>query len=218
MMTNFYQVLKIEATATSDEIKAAYARERANRIAQAGANDLGIDEELRTLDEAYATLSESGRRAAYDRSLRQDSTTMELTLPGQPAAPVILADAPVAQIRQSCPHCGAPNPIQATICIECGRQTTRPCPKCGQAVVLGQTVCPRCETFIPEYDQRRFAEAYAVKQQVESERRETDARTVVADRVYSARIWMGTFFWVFVIGLCIVLMILASVLSNYANR
>src|SRR5215207_7985736 len=101
MMTNFYQVLKIEATATSDEIKAAYARERANRIAQASVNDLGIDEELRTLDEAYATLSESGRRATYDRSLRQDSTTMELTLPSQSAAPVILADAPVPQIRQS---------------------------------------------------------------------------------------------------------------------
>lgn len=217
-MTNFYHLLKLEPTATLDEIKAAYARERASRIAQGSEGNLHINGDLQALDEAYATLIEPSSRAAYDRMHSSAPTTTMIALPGQLALSTISVGRPLPIVQQPCPACGVPNPIQAVMCTVCGRQMTRPCPKCGRAVMLSETVCPRCETFIPEYDQRRFAEAQTVKQQVEFERREADEHTTAADKVYQAQIRMGMLFWVVVTGLCIGLAVLGIVLLNYLNR
>ncbi len=73
-MNTYYTVLEIPATATTDEITAAYQRLRERyspeRVAELGAEFRKIAEErCAALDEAYTVLSDAERRAEYDRGL-----------------------------------------------------------------------------------------------------------------------------------------------------
>jgi len=117
-----------------------------------------------------------------------------------------------------CPHCGASNPEQATTCGRCGGQMSRSCPVCGQPVLLGQTACVRCGTFVPEYDQRRFAEGVATEQRVQHERIESDARAEVVGEVYQATAKRGAvFLTLMVVFLCILAVLAVNVFSRFAQ-
>jgi len=208
-------------TASEDDIRSAYVRERARWMAES-IDEKTMEEALQSLDQAFAILSDAGHRAAYDRTLQGElrSTALSVTsIPSVAGLPTAILAPPTTPIVQhACPWCQAPNPVQATICRECGKQMSRPCPKCNQSVGLDQTICPRCQTFIPEYDQQRFSQSIAVEKQIQEERRATDASTVAADHVYRAGVRMSLAFWIVVILLCIGLAITAAILSNYLNR
>lgn len=214
-MTDYYQLLNLQPTATTSEIKTAYAHKRAKLSTSEAETEEQIAEQLSALDEAYAMLNDPNRRAAYDRSLHADSQAKALAIAEQPSAIVAPHAPPVPIVQQACPHCGALNPIQATMCSECGEQVSRPCPNCGQPVILGQTVCTRCDTFVPEYDKRRFAEAVSTEQRVQQERRASEARVAALEVVHRANARWGALFWLVVVALCIGLTVLAVFLSNY---
>ncbi|GEM_PF-2085672 len=220
-MKTHYELLNLPSTATVDEILAAYTRERARCIADGG-DDSTIEATLQSLDEAYAILSDPGQRVAYDRSLQTSAAIRSLALPGQPIPTDLPATIPAPLsapvVQHKCLRCGAFNPVQATICRKCGNQVSRPCPHCSQTIALDQTVCPRCATYVPEYDQRRFAQGLAVERQINEERRMTDARTVAADQVYRSRVRLGLVFWSVVGMLCFALAILTVLVSNYLSQ
>jgi len=62
-LPNFYELLDVEPTASADEIKAAYRRLARQAHPDAGGNS-GL---FRLIDQAQATLTDPGKRAAYDR-------------------------------------------------------------------------------------------------------------------------------------------------------
>jgi ribosomal protein L40E len=214
-MANYYELLNLQPTATVAEIKEAYLRERARLAGES--DDNKPQEQLKELDTAYAVLVDPNQRAAYDRTLNIGAQSQALVLTQTPLpATVVTPQVPTPQ--QACPHCGALNPIKATICAECGKQISRPCPQCGQQVIMGQTVCSRCNTFIPEYDQQRFADAIATEQQVQQERREAQSRYDTMLAADHARINFGIIFWGVALFLCMALMLFAVVLMyNWAR-
>lgn len=213
---DLYRVLNLLPTATAEEIQAGYARERARTIAEIEDPDEAA-RCLAALEEAYATLSDASRRAAYDQS--HASKASEALIPvGQPAS-IVMPQAPATPIaQQPCPHCGALNPVQATMCGQCKRQISRPCPVCGQPVILGQVVCPRCNTFIPEYDQRRFAQGLATAQRVQNERAESDARAEVIGKAYQSAAKRGMVFWAILLLVLCIVTALAVAVFNYAAQ
>lgn len=215
-MTDLYRVLNLLPTATAQEIQAGYARERARTIAEIEDPDEAA-RCLAALDEAYATLSDASRRVAYDQS--RASKASEALIPAQLPTPIAAPQAPATPVaQQPCPHCGALNPVQATMCGQCKRQVSRPCPVCGQPVILGQVVCPRCNTFIPEYDQRRFAEGLATAQRVQNERTESDAKAEVIGKAYQAAAKRGMVFWTILLLVLCIVTVLAVAVFNYAAQ
>ena len=216
-MTDYYRILNLQPTATPLEIKAAYARERAELLAIGEGDDERIAEQLSALEHAYVILSDPNQRTAYDRSLRAGSQVKDLILVEQPAAIIAPQAPPVPVVQQACPHpkCGALNPIQATMCGQCGKQISHPCPKCGQPVVLGQTVCARCNTIIREYNERRLAKALVTEKRVDQERRVSESRVVALEAIHRANAKWGVLFWLVVTALCIGLTVAAVFLYNY---
>jgi ribosomal protein L40E len=199
-MADPYQILNLHLTATPAEVQAAYARERAKLLADSPPGEEQTAQQLQAVDDAYATLIEPTRRAAYDQSA---SNKLALATTSQPNAIVIPSSSPNPILQQACPHCGALNPIQATMCLQCGQQVSRPCPNCSYSVLLNQTVCPRCNTFIPEYDQRRFAEGISVERKTQQERIESEIRVQTLEEGHRVRAGQGAIFWLVVFGLCI---------------
>ncbi len=209
-MTNYYQILNLQPTATTTEIKAAYNRERARFLSN---DEIDSEEQvavqLKAMEEAYATLVDPNQRTTYDRSLGPDISTRSLVVADQPTS-IVLPETPSAPIvQQPCPHCGELNPTQATMCGKCGGQLSRPCSQCGQAVLLGQTVCVRCNTIVPEYDQRRFAEAVVTEKRTGEERGASEIRVETLETTHTVNRKSGIIFWLVVFGLCIGLTMIA---------
>ena len=67
MQKNYYQILRIKADASAEQIDAAYYRAR-DRVAQSGVED---PDTLALLKDAYETLSDPRSRAQYDQSLAE---------------------------------------------------------------------------------------------------------------------------------------------------
>jgi hypothetical protein len=210
-------MLNLQPTATTDEIKAAYARERERWIAQGTDLDQS-DSALQALDAAYTTLIDPNQRIAYDRALSSGPHAGALVLAGSAAVPAPLAAPPVPGPQQACPHCGALNPTRATICLMCHRQISLACPQCGQPVQWGQAVCPRCETVLAEYNVQRQAQKEAVEQTIQRERREASARIEAGDALYRVQVRMGAIFWIIVVLVCIGMALFTVFISNVANR
>lgn len=214
--TDYYALLGLTPTAMPQDIQSAYTRRRAELQALALQSDAQAPKQLRLLDEAFAVLSDPNRRAAYDRA-RRSSTDSALVLAAQPRS-VVAPDAPVPLLAQKCPHCGALNPIQLTVCQECGQQVSRPCPQCGQAVLLNQKVCSRCNTAIEEYDKHRFAEATQIEQQVRQERLEGESRNRALEALNTLLSRQAVVFWLAVLAACIALTAVAWFVAYLFNN
>ena len=90
----------------------------------------------------------------------------------------------------------------------------RSCPKCGYNVALGQTTCERCTTYIPDYDQRRMAEALVTEKTVHSERQASSTRVRALEEVHHVNAVHGTIFWLIVFVVCVGLSALAAIAYN----
>lgn len=86
----YYEVLRVSPGATEDEIKEAY---RALAWKPEAASS---QEEMKAINEAYATLSSPSRREAYDRSLAESPAAAGLASVAAPAAPAPGRPAPGA--------------------------------------------------------------------------------------------------------------------------
>ena len=212
-LPNYYERLGLLPTATRDEIQTAYATLRSEWDERVKQGDASAPEHLRLLDEAYATLGEPSRRAAYDRSMRGPQAGSALAVQVQPQHVVVPEEPPVPMLQRACPHCGALNPVQLTRCRECGKQVTRPCPQCGRPVQLGQTICPRCSAAIVEYDERRFGEATKVHQEVDDARREGASRVRRLEARHAVGRRQAVIFWGAVLVACMALSAIAFVVA-----
>ena len=215
-MENYYKLLNLLTTATPDEIRDAYARSRA-KLMSSNLAEPGLVSMLAALDKAYAVLSDPSERTNYDRSLgtpADPASPTALTLLDRPAT-ITLPESPAPIVQQPCPYCGAPNPVQATMCAQCGQQISRPCPSCGHAVPLNQSVCSRCNTFLPEYDQRRMTQALVTEQKTQVERRESEAKVQALESGHRVRAAQGVLFWLLFSLACIALTVIPFLIFRY---
>ncbi|MCL4299596.1 MAG: DnaJ domain-containing protein [Anaerolineae bacterium] len=209
-----YQLLNLSPTATTEEIKAAYNRERAHLLVTEAESGNHVNEQLNRLDEAYTTLTDAERRIDYDRSLGIDTPAQAIAVTEQPTGIVTYSPPQISTGQQTCPHCGSMNLIQANTCEKCGGQIARPCPQCGQRVMLSQKICSRCNTLISEYDERRFTEAVTLEKHIQEERRIAEARVVALEASHMINRRAGIVFWLVVAGLGIGLILLAIILFS----
>lgn len=214
-MDTLYHTLNLLPTASQDEIKDAYSRLRAQLMA----SDLGDAEltpRLSEIETAYAILSDPNERSNYDRSLNSSNSNLQtsITVLDQPAT-ILRPEVTAPLVRQPCPYCGTPNPIQATMCSQCGQQISRPCPNCGHSIQLGQSVCPRCSTLLSEYDQRRLVQSLIVEHKTQTERLESESKVQTLEAGHRVRAAQGVVFWI-IVGLgCIVLTAVPFLIINY---
>ena len=216
-MSDYYQILNIPSNATPEQIQSAYYRERARLLAAAGDDEAQVAPALQGIEQAFTVLSDSAQRSAYDRG-RAPTPNSALTLGNsvQSLQSVSGSSRPVQE--RPCPNCAMPNPIQATICANCGAQISRPCPKCGNPVPGDERVCSRCGTVVAEYDQQRFMQAEARKNQIENERMATDARVQKQEQVHGKNRVFGVTFYAFILGLCIGVCALGGFLLFMSGR
>jgi hypothetical protein len=216
MTMDYYEYLGIPTTATLEEIKAAYLNKRA-QLQSGEVDEQHLETQLQSLDKAYEILLEAAQSAEAASSAQEITDRTALAIKGV-ASDLALAQAPQPKPQRPCPHCGALNPVQATMCLTCGQQMARPCPACGQLVSLVENVCPRCDTVIPEYDRRRFAEAEIIQKQVTDERRASRTRVDALEAIHRINARMGVVFWVIVVVLCVGLTLITAFLYNYFSQ
>jgi predicted nucleic acid-binding Zn ribbon protein len=213
-MENLYNELELQPTATQEEIKEAYSKSRA-KLVSSGIEESEISLKIAVLEKAYGILSDPTERTNYDRSLGNVArSATALTILDRPAT-ILRPETQAPQVQQPCPYCGVPNPIQASMCAQCGQQITRPCPSCGQAVLLTQSVCSRCNTYLPEYDQRRLAHAMIAEQKTHSERLISEASVETLEAGHRVRAVRGVFFWILVFFACIILAAIPILIFNF---
>lgn len=213
---DYYEYLGISAAATLEEIKSAYLTKRA-QLQSAEMDDQPRAEQLRSLDKAYALLIETAQNAEASQVAPAATNSTALTLK-ETAGALSLPQPPQPKPQRPCPHCGALNPVQATMCQGCGQQMARPCPACGQIISLIETVCPRCDAVIAEYDQRRFVEAEVVQKQVTDERRASRTRVDALEAIHRLNARLGILFWFIVVMLCMGLTLITTFLYNYFSQ
>lgn len=214
-MDNLYHILNLLPTASQDEIKDAYSSLHA-QLMTSNLGDAELTSRLSELETAYAVLSDPNERSNYDRSLNSSSSNLQasITVLDQPAT-ILRPEVTVPLVQRPCPYCGTPNPIQATMCGQCGQQISRPCPNCGHTVQLGQSVCPRCSTLLSEYDQRRLAQSLIVEHKTQTERLESESKVQALEAGHRVRATQGVVFWI-IVGLgCIVLTAVPFLIINY---
>lgn len=213
MNGTFYQILSVDVLASSEEILTAYQRERAKLSSAGDSSDPAIEEASSLLNDAYETLSDPNRRAAYDRQLGlPPATDNALAVTSRPLLqPASMTEyAPDAAAPQkTCANCGALNPRQVTMCIVCNSQIGRPCPKCGNTLALAQPVCDRCGTAVSEYDRQRFGESVAIQEHIQVERLEGEVRTRTLNQINAADARNTAVFWIVALLGCGALMFLA---------
>ena len=74
---DYYQILGVPADANLKAIKVAY-RQMARQYHPDTQTDQSSDEHMKQINEAYAVLSDSRKRRAYDRKRKQVIVTIEL--------------------------------------------------------------------------------------------------------------------------------------------
>ena len=76
MFINYYEVLGVSQSVTTDQIHSAY-RERAKVVHPDVSRSPDADAEMKDLNAAYETLQDPGRRAEYDRQLEEEAKAAE---------------------------------------------------------------------------------------------------------------------------------------------
>lgn len=220
-MKDYYAYLEIPETATAEQIEAVYHRKR-TRLQFAELDEEVRRAQLQQLDEAYAVLQDKVRptKAEPAKELEPIQDDVESKAIAPQGANLSLAPLQPQQTRpqRRCPYCQALNPAQATMCLNCGEQISRPCPACGQMIALDEKICPRCDTIIPEYDQRRFVEAETIQKRVEDERRASKVRVDALEAIHRINARLGVIFWLIVMVLCVGLTVATSLLYTYFSQ
>ena len=71
-MKNYYEILGVAITATQDEIKKIYRKLAMQFHPDKNPGDKAAEEQFKRTTEAYETLSNNEKRAAYDMSLEEE--------------------------------------------------------------------------------------------------------------------------------------------------
>jgi len=171
-MSNYYEILELESTATQAEIKTAIDEKYAYWNSLASHHDPEMVEkasrEKRQLEEIRAVLGSKAKRKKYDAGSEENIGGLAEQTRSKNAAvskPTTLE--PITQPRSTerldawvCPKCNQVNTIGQKFCFKCGGQIGEECPQCKYLSQIANAFCPRCGTN---------------KAQVAAERKQKDA-------------------------------------------
>lgn len=165
-MPTYYDILKIQPTATVTEIEIAYETQYTQWRRLVTHHDAQMvnqaNQALQQLELIRTTLLDPRQRSAYDAGIGVggtigglfDPSVLLRSLPQEPnsalpapvttAAPVQAAPM-VARGLWTCYKCHTDNPPNTKFCFSCGAQLVRECPECGKESSLAATgMCGHC--------------------------------------------------------------------------
>lgn len=186
-MSNYYEILELESSATQAEIKTAIDEKYAYWNSLASHHDPEMVEkashEKRQLEEIRAVLGSKAKRKKYDAGSEENIGGLaEQTRSKNAAVSKPTTSEPITQSRSSerldawiCPKCRQVNTIGQKFCCKCGGQIGEECPQCKHLSQIANAFCPRCGTN---------------KAQVSTERKQEDALArikVLQDSIASKR-------------------------------
>lgn len=202
-MSTYYEMLKIQPTATITEIEAAIETQYHQWRRLVTHHDPNVVEQanrsLRALEQIRTTLTDPTRRAVYDEAIGvrgqiggladPEALLSQATQPPPPPRP-----APTAKPAEErldawvCPKCQSSNPVGARHCTRCGQQLGQECPKCRQLIPRVATFCSHCGTEIQAFlRQQQAEEAARLAQEREAARQQAEA-TAQAEARDKARV------------------------------
>lgn len=165
-MPTYYEMLKIQSTASAAEIEAAIQGQYDQWRRLVTHHDVKVANQanlaLSTLETIRATLSDPSKRSAYDAGIGLGDTvggladvsvilqglgpTMTPPAPGSSKTTGMPSAAPSSSLW-TCPkpECGADNPPHTRYCFKCGTELVRQCPECDAMTSLIATkMCGTC--------------------------------------------------------------------------
>jgi len=207
-MPNYYEVLKLEATASIEEIQTAIDERYNQFLHMVNHQNPEVVEQanrsLRQLEQIRSTLTDPGKRADYDQSLNFDfggladpSAILQAagvaSLPMTPAPPRSrdqTASEPTTAWK--CEQCGKLNRVGSKICAECGAVLARDCPNgCGNVVPLREKFCSNCGKSVSEalanlqleWEQAQSKTVEEIQVKIQTKRNEIDRLNWFAENV-----------------------------------
>jgi hypothetical protein len=225
-MSNYYEFLKVQPTASQADIQTALDQMYNQSRRLVTHHDPQVvqvaNQDLLKIEQARSTLLDPSKRADYDAmlSLSTIGGLADLTAqpaPMQTAAPPMIRSATVPPVTPqisvpvndawACPKCKTVNQIGTKFCKKCGTQLGRNCPKCSALVETNAEFCSDCGVNIRQYEKElELAQAEAERQRIAEERRIAEwnaSMGVIIKASTDATKYMKWGWIVTVIGLCI---------------
>lgn len=197
-MANYYEMLKIAPTASSQEIEAKLDEHYNYWRRQVTHHDIDVvnraNQALAALEKIRATLLDPMKREVYDVAIGVGGEQIAglIDPDAKPLAPPVIPGASGGPITTPpsmhamatartdawvCPKCQTPNSIGARHCKRCGQILAQNCPKCGTSNEIGATHCINCGVNIQQAlreKQVKEEEERKRKEWEEAERRRAD--------------------------------------------
>lgn len=192
-MSTYYEILKLQPTATTVEIEAAIDTQYNQWRRLVTHHDPNVVDEanraLRTLERIRAMLTNPDKRAGYDAAIGIGGQIGGLADPEallQAMPPPSPPGSRASQLTSSpstpksmdawvCPKCRAPNRVGVRHCAKCGQQIGRECPKCHELIAVADGFCPHCGVDVEALlHQQQAEEAARLTQEREAARRQAE--------------------------------------------
>ena len=167
-MTTYYEIIKVQPTATIEEIETAVETQYNQWRRLVTHHDANVvnqaNQALQTLEQIRSTLTDPAQRTGYDTAIGlsgpqvgglADPEALLKTLSSPtlvpPAAKNHPLDVPLSQaqtIKRTdawiCPKCQTANAVNQQFCASCGNKIGHACPQCEQLTELVNPYCPHC--------------------------------------------------------------------------
>jgi len=166
-MANYYEMLKVQPTATDKEIETAIDARYNQWRALVTHHDPNVvnqaNQAIQLLEQIRATLTDPAKRAVYDEAIGVKGATTDLvdptavmnksrvTMPPPSPSrlpvpnPTVGATGAAGTVNAwVCPKCSVANGIGTRFCKDCGTALGRECPNCGKTIEAIAKFCPDC--------------------------------------------------------------------------
>jgi curved DNA-binding protein CbpA len=184
-MPNYYEMLKVDFSASTQEIEAAIDEQYHKWRRLITHHDPKVTNQatqaLQTLEQIRATLTDPQARAHYDSKVAAegaagltDLEAGEQMHEGLPTLRPSEARSPEKITRLDaweCSRCNTINTVGAQFCASCGQQVGRKCPSCGHMIHMNASHCIYCGV-----DVTAFIAKKEMEKRVRSERAQQEAR------------------------------------------
>lgn len=190
-MPNYYEMLKIQPSATLAEIETAIEGQYNQWRRLVTHHDPNIvnqaNQSLQLLETIRTILTDSAKRNAYDTGISGPVDGLADPEAVLRAAPSSLPRQPLATKALSstdrtdawvCPSCQTNNLLKARFCSRCGLALGINCPNCGNVIKSDTVFCPDCGAKVKDLLRQREAAAEARKFQEIEEAKQWEFQTL----------------------------------------